>query len=128
MGFDRKLTTSRILDEGCVLVPFAFQINGTSDPNNVQGDIVTSRAVTRAVAGRFTFVLTNKPYSVVGGGCTISGGASEDIYPQLDHSAATTTGVITIRTKTGATETDPADDNFVTGFLICKMTARRAGP
>ncbi len=124
---DRKLSLVEAVDEGLVTIPFAFQIDGTSNPNNVQGDEILTRLVTRTSAGLFTFTLVNKPYSVVGGGVTCTSGATEDIVPHLDASLATSTGVITVRTMTTTTATDPADDNFVYGHIIVKKTDRRAG-
>ncbi len=124
---DRKLVQPEIVDEGVVMIPFAFQINATSDPNNVQGDEVSGRVVTRTSAGLFTFTLVDKAYSVIGGGVTCTSGATEDIVPHLDPTLVPTTGVVTVRTMTAGTPTDPADDNFVYGHLLVKKTDRRAG-
>ncbi len=124
---NRKLVIPEALDEGLVTLPFAFQINGTSDPNNVKGDCVLSRSVVRTSAGLFTFTLTNLPYDFVGGGVTCGCGATEDIVPHLIVDAALTTGVIQVRCMTTATPTDPADDTWVVGHLIVKKTDRRAG-
>ncbi len=65
--------------------------------------------------------------AVVGGSVCMSSGATEDIGAHLDASLATTTGVVTVRTITTTTATDPADDTIVYGQLICKKTDRRAG-
>ncbi len=127
MGFDRKLGLMEVVDEGCVHVPFSFQINGSTHPNNVQGDEIYNRLVTRTSAGLFTFTLVDKPYAVVGGGVTCSSGATEDITPHLDASLATSTGVVTVRTITTTTATDPSDDSWVYGHLVLKKTDRRAG-
>lgn len=124
---DRKLHQPRVLDEGIVMCPFSFAINGTTTPDGVLGDIVASRAVTRAAAGKFTFVMSNLPYQVISASGNHQGGDATDFTVDVDYSVATSTGVIAVRTKTGGTLTDPADDTVVSGVLFCKLVARRAG-
>lgn len=126
-GFDRPLREVHCVDEGPVLVPFCFTINGSSNPDAVLGDIVTSQTVTRTSAGLFTFTMYSLPYTVIGGSVSCSSGAAEDIVPHLDASLANTTGVVTVRTMTGTTPTDPSDNAIVYGILFCKRTDRRAG-
>jgi len=126
MGFDRRLSDVKATDEAVVIVPFCFTINGTSDPDAVLGDQISGRTVTRTSAGLFTWTMVNLPYAVIGGGIAMTSGATEDIVPHLDASLATTTGVITVRTMTTTTATDPADNDIVYGHLICRMTDRRA--
>ncbi len=123
---DRKLSIMEVLDEGVVAAPFAATIDGTNDPDNVLGDVISGHVIDRTSAGLFTFTLANLPYSVVGGSITCACGASEDITPHLDWSAATTTGVITIRFQTTTTPTDPADDTPFGGCLFLKKTDRKA--
>ena len=127
MGYDRMLSDVKCVDDGLVLVPFCFTINGTSDPDAVLGDQISGRTVTRTSAGLFTFTLYNVPYAVVGGAVAMTSGATEDIGVHLDASLGATTGVITVRAMTTTTATDPADNNIVYGHLICRMTDRRAG-
>ncbi len=124
---DRKLALAEVLDEGVVMAPFSGVINTTNDPDAVLGDIIHGQAIARTSAGLFTFTLNNLPYSVVGGSIGCSCGATEDITPHIDWSAATTTGVITLRFQTGATATDPADNTVFGGCLFLKKTDRKAG-
>jgi len=126
-GYDRPLSLTESVDGGLVLVPFCFTINGSSNPDAVLGDQILSRLVTRTSAGLFTFTLVNLPYAVVGGSVCCNSGATEDIVPHLDASLANSTGVVTVRTITATTATDPADNDIVYGTLICAKTDRRAG-
>lgn len=125
---DRRGNETWALDEACYLVPYSFQINGTSNPTVVQGDIIRGRAVTRVSAGKFTFQVTDGCTQVVGGTApSVSGGDAEDIYAQADYASATSNGgTVTIRTKTGATNTDPANGEWITGAIIMKANDRRA--
>ncbi len=129
MGLDRSLLDPKCLDEGMVILPISFVISGASNAAaaTVYGNIVHNRLVTYSSAGIYTLTLENKPYVVLGGGGVLSGGTSEDITVQIDVSAATTTGVITFRFKTGSVTTAPADGNVFIGHLIVAYTDRRAG-
>jgi hypothetical protein len=122
---DRRLQNLRVLDDGVVACPFSFVINGTSAPDGVLGDIVSGRTVTYAT-GKFTFTMANLPYSVLAAHGNHQGGDATDFTVDVDYSAATTTGVITVRTKSGGTLTTPGDDTVVSGVLYCKTTAFRA--
>ncbi len=125
---DRDLNQTLVPDEGIVRVPFGFQINTTSDPNNLKGDVLST--ATRAAAGRFTCTLAAgyAPYSVIFGTASASVVAnSTDIKCQVDWSTTATDRIFTVRTMAGATETDPTDDTFIGGELVCKITDRAAG-
>lgn len=125
---DGELSPVYVPDEGIVLVPFGFQVNGTSDPDNLKGDKLTT--ATRAAAGRFTLTLAvgTAPYSVVFGTASASTVAnSTDVKCQVDWSTTATDRIFTVRTMAGATEIDPTDNTFVGGVLFCKTTDRAAG-
>jgi hypothetical protein len=126
-GYDRIMDDVQSTDGDLVLVPFCFTTNGASAPTLVFGDQVTSRLVTRTSAGLYTFTLYNIPYAVVGGGVTCTSGATEDIVPHLDATAGATTGIITVRTMTATTATDPISGAVVYGHLLCARNDRRAG-
>jgi len=117
-------------DVGLMLVPFAFTINGTSNPvlaaNN--GDEVVGQQVTRTGAGVFTFQIDSSYAKLIG--IVVGGiyGASGDIVPQctatdpVGNSANNTT----IKTMTGAAPADPSSGSIVSGILIVKKNIRRA--
>lgn len=118
----RKLFVPESTDEGVVIVPFGFQINGTSNPDNLTGAIT---AVTRNEAGEFLCTLEGEPVSCFYGHADVSSTADDvDIYGKVDWSTVATTGQFVVRFMTGATETDPTDDLFAGGFLLVKKTDR----
>lgn len=122
---DRRRHQVTTLDLDVVLVPFAFQINGTSNPDNARGDIISSRAVTRAAAGKFTFTTTQNAYQVISAVGAHSGGDATDFTVDVDPFTAM--GTVTVRCKTGGTLTDPGDNTWVSGHLVLATTSRRAG-
>lgn len=126
---DRKLTLVESLDEGVVAVPFSFISRAASVPDTIKGAEILSTAgvssLVRTSAGLFTFSLANTVFEVVGGSVTCTSGAAEDIVPHLDASLAATTGVITVRTMTGATPTDPATGCTFLGVLLVRKTDRK---
>lgn len=117
-----KLYQLECADEGCVILPFGFTINGTSDPDGLTGVIT---AVTRSEAGEFLCTLYGEPVSVYCGYAEISSTADDvDIYGKVDWSTVATNGQFTVRCMTGATQTDPTDNLLVGGFLLVKKTNR----
>lgn len=119
----RKLFQTECTDEGVVLIPFGFVINGTSDPDGLTGDALST--VTRAEAGEFLGTLTGEPVSCFGAFAQCSNTADDvDIYCKVDFSTVATNGQFTVRTMTGATQTDPTDNTRVGGFLVVKKTDR----
>ncbi len=127
MSYDRVLDQPECTDEGMVIHPISFVISGSSNPATatVQGACIKGRAVTYVSAGLYTFVLNDKPFAVLGGGGVVSGVGAEDITVQIDATASGTTGIITVRFKTGSVTTAPADTNVFIGHLIFTKTDRR---
>lgn len=124
---DRYLHVPGAVQQGLVLWCGSFVINGsTPDVTKFLGDMLGC-TVTRAAAGRYTFVLLNLPYEVLYGSANVSAftGNTEDIYGQCDTSAASTTGTITVHTKTAGTDTDPASTEVVQVLLVCRKTDRK---
>lgn len=121
----RKLFIPESTDEGVVVVPFGFTINGTSDPDGLIGDCLVS--VSRSEAGEFLCTLRDQPAVCFYGDAQISSTADDvDIYAKVDWSSVVSAGTFVVRCMTGATETDPSDDLLVGGFLLVKKTTRRA--
>jgi hypothetical protein len=112
-------------DEELVLVPFGFTINGTSDPDGLIGDELVS--VTRPEAGEFLCTLKDKPARCFFGHAECSVTADDvDLSGRVDWSAVATDGTFTVRLLDDTTQTDPADNLLVGGFLLVKKTLRRA--
>lgn len=122
---DRRRHPTTTPDLGVVVVYFAFQINGTSNPDNARGDAIASRAVTRAAAGKFTFTLPQNAYQVLSADGGHSGGDATDFTVDVDP--FTTMGTVTVRCKTGGTLTDPGDNTWVSGYIALKTESPRAG-
>lgn len=121
----RKLFIPECSDEGVVLVPFGFDVNGTSTPDGLIGDELVS--VARNEAGEFLCTLRDRPVSCFYGHADISSTADDvDIYGKVDWSTVASAGTFVVRAQTGATETDPTDNLKIGGFLLVKKTTRRA--
>lgn len=119
----RKLHLVESSDEGIVLLPFGFTINGTSDPDGAKGDSLAS--VVRSEAGEFLCTLTGEPVDCFGGWAQVSNTADDvDMYCAVDFSAVDTAGTFVVRTMTAAVQTDPTDNLLVAGFLVVKKTDR----
>jgi nitroimidazol reductase NimA-like FMN-containing flavoprotein (pyridoxamine 5'-phosphate oxidase superfamily) len=112
-------------EEGVVVVPFAFVVNGTSDPDGLQGDELVS--VTRSEAGEFLCTLRNKPAICFFGDAGVSNTADDvDLYAKVDWSSVVSDGTFVVRAMTAATQTDPTDNLKIGGFLLLKKTTRVA--
>lgn len=112
-------------DEGVVLIPFGFTINGTSDPDGLIGDNLAT--VARSEAGEFLCTLKDVPPYVFFGYAEISSTADDvDIYGKVDWSTVVSAGTFVVRCMTGSTQTDPTDNLKVGGFLLAKKTTRVA--
>jgi len=123
-GLNKKLNKVESHDEGVVLVPFKFQINGTSTPDNLEGDLLDT--VARSEAGEFLCTLLKRPARCFGGFAMVSNTADDvDMYCAVDTSTTVSAGTFVVRTMTGATQTDPTDNLFVGGFLLVQKTTRR---
>lgn len=124
VGLNKTLRRVTAHDDGLVIIPFSFQINGTSDPDNVKGDMI-SRTVTRSEAGEFVVTLKARPAYCFYGQCDVSTTADDvDIFGKVDWSTVESAGTFTVRLMTGAVQTDPTDNLYVGGFLLCKRTSR----
>lgn len=110
-------------EEGLVLVPFGFTINGTSDPDGIIGDEVDT--VARSEAGEFLVTLKRTAPVCFFGDAGVSNTADDvDIYAKVDWSTVASAGTFVVRTMTGATQTDPTDNTLVGGFLLVRKTTR----
>ncbi len=112
-------------DEGLVAWPFAFTINGTSDPDGLSGDTLVS--VTRSEAGEFLCTLRDEPavcFGAFAGASNTAGGV--DIYAKVDWSTVVSAGTFVVRTMTAAVQTDPTDDTLIGGVVFVKKTTRSA--
>lgn len=121
---NRKLSVIESLDEGFVILPFQFVINGTTDPlaANTKGDIVGT--VTRSAAGKFLVPLKNRPPRIFAVHAEAQGVPDgDDFTTRCDWT--TTPGTVIVKTKTGAVNTDPPDTTVVGGYLVCKKTKRK---
>lgn len=110
--------------DGWILVPFGFQINGTSDPDGLSGTLLS---VVRNAAGKFTATLRPEVqvYSCIFGDAGISNTAdSVDLYAKVDWSTVASGNTFVVRAMTAATQTDPTDNTLVGGFLLCKLNDR----
>lgn len=126
MGFD--VTLSRILarGDGYAVVPFGFQINGVTTPDNLIGGTLSAAA--RTAAGKFTCTLDSqlgKPvacYGIVANASVVAD--ATNLYTRADWSNLTTNGTFVVRTMAAGTETDPADNTLIAGFILVKLTDR----
>jgi|KBSSwiStaDraftv2_1062776.scaffolds.fasta_scaffold309894_3 hypothetical protein len=122
-GLCKTLRGVNAHDDGIVLVPFGFVINGTSDPDGVIGDLF--RTVVRTAAGKFTCTLKARPARCFSGHAEVSSTAdSTDITGKVDWSSVKSAGTFVVRTMTGSVQTDPADNTIVGGFLVVARTSR----
>lgn len=126
---DRLLKNLQALDEGLVDLPFSFITRGTSAPDTIKGAIIQSNAgvttLVRTSAGLFTFSTVAAAFEVVSAQVSCTSGATEDIVPHIDASLVTTTNVVTVRTMTGTTATDPATGCTIYGVLSVRITDRK---
>lgn len=123
--FRRKMFLPECTDEGCVIVPFGFTVNGTSDPDGLIGDMLVS--VTRSEAGEFLCTLREEPAVCFYGDASCSVTADDvDLEGRVDWSTVATDGTFTVRFMDDTTQTDPSDNLLVGGFLLVKKTTRRA--
>lgn len=122
---NRKLNQVQSVQEGLVALVGTFTINGSSNPTTSAntGDLINV-AITRAAAGRFTFTLPNPPQTMIVGTGSVSKftANNEDIYVQVDVSAGS--GAVTVHTKTGSSDTDPASTEVVTLIIWCTIVSR----
>ncbi len=121
----QRLQGAQTVDEGVVLIPFGFTINGTSDPDGLIGDCLAS--ATRSEAGEFLCTLRDRPPMCFGGDAWVSVTADDtDLKGRVDWSTVVSAGTFTVRFEDDTTQTDPSDNLLVGGFLIVKKTDRVA--
>lgn len=128
-SFGPVLNTPLIPDQGVVLIPFAFKANGTSDPTTTKGDAVSS--VAYVSAGKWTVTLSKVPYDVI---CVLPAvpehsGDAVDIYTEITAIATcpatgTGAGTLTVRTKTGSSNTAPPSNAWIGGLIVAKVVDR----
>lgn len=112
-------------DEGVVLLPFSFTVNGTSDADGLSGDTLVSAVFSEA--GEYLCTLRDKYPTCFGGFANISNTTDDvDLYAKVDTSAVVSAGTFVVRCMTGATQTTPGDNLVVSGVLIVKKNTRRA--
>ena len=123
VGLNKKLRAVQSHDDGVVLVPFGFVINGTSDPDGLIGDLLDT--VVRSEAGEFLCTLKARPAKCFFGHADVSPTADDvDIYGKVDWSSVESAGTFVVRMMTATTQTDPTDNLLVGGFLLVSKTTR----
>lgn len=124
MGLNRILQLLEILGDGFVVIPFGFTINGTTTPDGLLGPLAS---VAYSEAGEFLCTLADNstPYSCIYGCAQPSTTADDtDLDGKVDWSTVASAGTFVVRTMAGGTQTDPADNTLVGGFLLCRKTDR----
>lgn len=122
-GLNKRLNQVESHDEGVVAIPFSFTINGTSDPDGLQGDLLDT--VVRNEPGEFLCTLKRRPAVCFVGFAEISSTADDvDIMGKVDWSTVVSAGTFVVRCMTGAVQTDPTDNLVVGGCLFASRTTR----
>lgn len=122
-GLNKKLGAVLATQDGVVLVPFGFAINGTTTPDDLRGDEIAS--VARNEAGEFLVTLKHRPAKCYVGVASVCNTADDvDMYGIVDWSTVESAGTFVVRTMTGATQTDPTDNLLVGGVLVVSKTSR----
>lgn len=122
-GLNKRLTEVMTTEQAVVVIPFGFDINGTSDPDGIIGTMIAS--VARSEAGEFLVTLTQRPAHCFYGHAEISSTADDvDIYGKVDWSTVESAGTFVVRCMTGTTQTDPTDNLKVGGFLLVSASSR----
>src|SRR5688572_28746751 len=112
-------------DEGVMVVPFGFTINGTSDPDGLIGDTLAS--VVRNEAGEFLCTLRDQYAACFFGDASCSVTADDtDLEGRVDWSTVVSDGTFTVRFMDDTTQTDPTDNLLAGGFLLVTKTTRAA--
>lgn len=121
VGLNKKLRPALAHDDGVVLVPFGFTINGVSDPDGLIGDLLES--VTRTEAGEFLCTLKARPAKCYFGEAAVSETTDDtQISARVDWSEVESAGTFTVRvfgaptaTLTTLTGTTALTSNAITG-------------
>lgn len=122
----QKLHVVQAPDEGLVLVPYQFRVNGSSDGDDISGDTLVSAVLSEA--GEYLCTLRDKYPTCFGGTPpNVSNTADDvDIYGKVDTSSVVTNSTFTVRCMTGATQTTPTDNTLISGLLVVKRNTRGA--
>jgi hypothetical protein len=125
VGLNKRLNRVQGLDDGIVIVPFRFIVNGTTTPltTSTKGDMI-DRAVTRNSAGKWTLTLRARPGFCFYGHAAPSSTTNADLVGQVDWSTVKTAGTFVVRMLTGSVETDPTTGTIIGGYLLMKRTTR----
>jgi hypothetical protein len=124
MPINRRRKVVEGVDQNLLLIPVSFTINGTTTPDGLEGSLLESVAYT--AAGKFTCTLRDSPYQVLNAIPSMGVVTADniDIYAQCDKSGLASGGLtFVVKTKTGATLTDPPDDSVVDVLLVCRHAA-----
>lgn len=122
-GLNKRLDEVLSTDQSVVIIPFKAQVNGTTHPDNLEGDNIAS--VTREEAGEFKFTLNKMPAKCIVGVAAISNTADDvDMYCRVDWSTVESAGTFKVFCHTGATQTDPTDNLLIGGFLLCLKSSK----
>jgi len=122
-GLNAILSKVESTQDGVVLIPFGFTINGVTDPDGILGDLVDT--VVRSEAGEFLVTLKRQPARVYYAHAEVSTTADDvDIYGKVDWSSTESAGTFVVRCMTGAVQTDPTDNTLVGGFILASRTTR----
>lgn len=120
----RKLHGVQSPDEGIVIVPYSFRVNGTSAGDDLSGDTLVSAAFSEAgeylltFRDKFASCLFSPPPSLANVADDV------DLYAKIDPTDVCIGGTATVRCMTGATQTTPTDNTLISGVLICKKSTR----
>lgn len=113
-GINKRLTQVEAHDEGVLLVPFSFTINGSSDPDGIVGDLIDT--VARSEAGEFLVTLKRRPARCFFGSAGVSETADDtQLSARVDWSTVVSAGTFVVRTFGAATTT--LTSGAVTGTL-----------
>lgn len=122
-GLNKRLNPVLATDQDVVLIPFKAVINGTSNPDGLEGSNIES--VVRSEAGEFLFTLSKRPAKCFAGFAAVSNTADDvDMYAIVDWSTVESAGTFVVRTMTGSTQTDPTDNLLLGGYLVCLKSSK----
>ncbi len=126
MGFNNLIRHALDTVAGnCLLVPFGFTVNGTSDADGLSG---TLQSAVYAEAGEYLCTIKSElgvPYKCIYACVGVSTTADDvDMYGRVDWSTVATDGTFRVFFQTGATQTTPTDNLLVGGLLFLELDDR----
>ncbi len=102
VGLNKKLRPAMAHDEGLVMVPFGFVINGTSNPDGLIGDLLDT--VVRSEAGEFLCTLKARPAKCFFADAGVSETADDtQLSARVDWSSVESAGTFVVRLFGAAT-------------------------